>query len=233
MYARNLCGFVGPCVESITIPYRPEEVSTFFGVRFNSDTVVNVTARRLDIANLGGNCSTDYLRTASLAVKTDIGFDPCAPDILLPPGLNRAHPAWRTCVAPTGVDIWDPPRALLSVAGLTPIDTGASPTDTHTAPTRPVITISASAGSQPKVNSVARTSKTPTQDAATPIYSSSIIWASADSDEALSHNMIVSASSSNAARSSAKIVSVSTHVTVASSDDANIYRLVLTIILDS
>jgi len=226
MYAQNLCGFVGPCVESITIPYRPEEVSTFFGVRVNSDAVVNVTARPLDIANLGGNCSTDYLRTASLAyeVKTDIGFDPCAPDILLPPGLNRAHPAWRTCVAPTGVDIWDPPRALLSVAGLTPIDTRASPTDTHTAPTRPVMTISASAGSQPKMNSVARTSRTSSQDAARPFYSSSIIWSSTDSDEILSHDMGVSASVSAAARSSVTIISVSTHVTVASSGDANFHH---------
>ncbi len=235
MYAQNLRGFVGPCVESITIPYRPEEVSSFFGVRFNSDTVVNVTARPLDITNLGGNCSTDYLRTASLAyeVKTDIGYDPCAPDILLPPGLNRAHPAWRTCVAPTGVDIWDPPRALLSVAGLTPIDTRASPTDTHTPPMRPVMTISASAGSQPKVDSVARTSRTPTHDTATPFYSSSIIWSSANGDEILSNDMIVSASSSTATRSSITIVSVSNHVTLASSGDANIYRSVATITQDS
>jgi len=230
MYAQNLCGFVGPCVESVTIPYKPEELSTLTGVRVNHNVVANETHQRLDIANLGGNCSTDYLRTASLAFQmtSDLGVDPCAPNMLLPPGLNRAHPAWRTCVAPNasyGVDIWDPPRALLSVAGLTPIDAKASRTTTHTAPTAPTMTISASAGSQPRASSIPRTSRTPMQDAATPFHSSSIIWFSTDSDEILSQDIMVSASSSTAARSSVTMVSLSTQIIVASSGDANIHTV--------
>lgn len=97
----------------------------------------------------------------------------------------------------------------------------ASPTDTHTAPTTPVTTIPASVGSQPKANSDARNSGTPTRDVATPFHSPSIIRSSTDSDEILSDYMRVSVSASVVARSSITVDCVSIHVTVASSGDAD------------
>ena len=160
MYAQDLCGFVGPCVKDITIPYQPHELSTMTGTQIHSNVAVNVSYKALDVADLGGSCSTNFLRTASLKnqLETDLGVNPCAPNMLIPPRLDRADPAWSACVAPNAtytVNIWDPPRALLSVQGLTPIATEASPTTTVAAV---AATAPASAGFQPTGYTVPQTS---------------------------------------------------------------------------
>ena len=195
------------------------------GVKIHDNAAENVTYRPLNVADLGGKCSTNYLRTASLAaqVTTDLGVDPCAPNMLLPPGLDRAHSAWATCVAPNAsyaVGIWDPPRALLSVNVLTPVEAKASPTTTDTAPMTTAMTLSASAGSQPTGSSVSQTSRSSAQDDAAPSNGSLDVESLVQGDEYLPDEISLPDSASTGPLLSVTIVSVSTSMIVAGSGNA-------------
>ena len=95
----------------------------------------------MDFADLG-SCATSIHHATSVTARIDDGDDgndPCAPQILVPPRLNRLHPEWFNCIEPSDeLEVTDPPRILYSVSTLGPTRIGPLILVTHATSTTQV-----------------------------------------------------------------------------------------------